>query len=137
MPPLESADLIDQCLLYTIAGKNRQNEPVLNYPTVQKCRWTQNIAQQGREFSNDAASFDARAALCGCPDGIPVGSMIWYGNLSDITGTADPPVPDSTEELYEVISVSSAKDLKGRSVRHELGLKRWNKGVPFVKDAGD
>lgn len=125
MPSLEDIDCRQGCaVMWERYGTTRQGQPVLRYPVEVGVRWVnrrgETLDPKGQTQATDADVAVDRA--------VPVGSIMWRGSLSEVPGTADPPEPSG--DLFEVLSSSTAEDLKGRTTRYELKLRRWNDTLP-------
>lgn len=133
MPPLESGDLDERCVLYRRVGTDGQGEPVVQYPRQYPCRWVETV-RQIKNKDGETVEIEAQVAITNCPS-VPLKSIVWRGGLNDVPGTADPPEPGS--ELYEVVAAKSARDVKGNACRIELMLQRFNDTLPTTLSAAD
>lgn len=131
MPRLEVSDLVHYCVVWEKTGDSRNGEPIIKPGVQHRCRWVSRRSQTTDPQSNVIAT-DADLAIDCC---VPKGSIIWKGRLDQIPGTADPTVP--TEDLYIVVGSSTAEDIKGRSVRYDLKLRRHNDSMPTIYDEFD
>ncbi len=128
MPALETSDCTDDAVLWTRNGADVNSNPTLDTPIRLKVRWVDK-ASSTMDPKNTVIGLDAQIAVANCME-IPVDSIVWHGNLGDIPGTAENPVPDA--DLYQVKSSSVARDIKGRVCRREYGLKRFGDTLPEV-----
>lgn len=132
MPALEVSDLHEYAVLWVKHGTNRQGDPVLRYPQQVPARWSR-TRRQSTDAKGQVVATDADVAIAYCGDEELEGSLVWDGKISEVPGTADPPTP--TSGLYEVVGGRAARDVKGRSLRRELRLARFNDTMPTVVDA--
>jgi len=128
MPALEAADLLEDAILWRRSGTTGKGEPILLYPESVKARWVMG-RRQTLDSKSQVQAYDAQVAVC-CD--VEVGSVMWQGHLSEVPGTADPPTPETN--LMLVIGIKQARDVKGRVVRTECQLVRWNGTLPTVID---
>lgn len=129
MPSLEESDLLNDLVCWEKYGDSRNGGIVVLYPVQLSCRWVTRYQQQ-TDPNGIVISWDTDIAVC--PE-IPIGSIVWEGQLSEIPGTTDPPTP--TSDLFEVVALKGrAKDIKGICTRREYRLKRYKNTLPTVID---
>lgn len=130
MPALEVADLVERCTVWRYYGTTGKGEVTVLQPIERRCKFVRTFNRVGADNSS-VVGIDAQVAM-DCEVGI--GSIVWPGRMSQIPGTADDLAPDDGSELYQVITVKTAKDVKGRTCRWEYGLKRYHKTLPRSVD---
>lgn len=127
MPVLEKMDLNQTAVLWLKLSENQYAQPVVNPVGVEiRVRWNDKRTQR-QDKDGNPIFYDATVVVS---QDVPVDSILWLGELADIPGSADPPVPES--DLFKVSKINTALDLKGRPNhrRRELMLDRFNDTLP-------
>lgn len=135
MPSFETAWRRQKALLWEIpegpAGYDNYGQPKRAVLSEElKVRWVNGQSQvvdpQGNTITVDATVITNRA--------VGVGSVMWQGSLEDLaaelpgTGTGTDLLPSSG--VMEVVAYSPTHDIKGRNIRHVLGLKFYRDSMP-------
>ena len=122
MPALEIVDFIHDAVLWEITGRNSFAEPVLADPIDIRCRWIQTkketVNAQGNTVTIDAQVYVAVD--------IPIGSLMWKGEVADLLGTDQTPPSDA----MQVVGFPKTPDLKGRNYRRMVNLMRFGDALP-------
>lgn len=123
MPPLERMDFHDTLVLWGYVGTDRQGDPVVAQPMQLPCRWEEGQTEipdpMGNKITVDSVIATTQDIL--------ENSIVWQGTLDSIRNAK------TLTYLYEVVIKTHAKDLKGRIVRYEYGLRRYKDTIPKVK----
>lgn len=133
MPDLTIVGFTDTVLLWERYGTTGQgNLTVLPYVEI-KARF---VRRSGRALDpkGNTVGVDAQVAV---GRDVPVGSLVWEGSESDLAvalGNAATVPMAPTSGILEVVTSNRAKDIKGRTTRRELGLKRYGDTLPRVVD---
>lgn len=124
MPPLETMDRNQTAVLWALAGRDAYNVATVSAPVEIRVRWNNKrreaVGPTGTPIATDAGAITART--------VAVGSIFWLGTLEGIPGTSEVP----TADLFEVVAIDTTLDIKGRFVRRELLLSRYNDTLPEV-----
>jgi hypothetical protein len=124
MPPFEDMDLTDVAILWPVAGRDANNEPLVGEPQQISCRWVQKnrevVTAQGESLGLDATAVVDREVA---PE-----SIMWLGALEDWYG-GQGSAGDSTQ-LMQVKTTEFARDVKGRVTRRTVGLTRFRDRLP-------
>ena len=118
MPALEITDLVHKAVLWNRIGSDVDGMPKVSATPVEiRCRWvgkqSQVLDAQGNTISVDATAVIAQD--------IEIGSCMWFGKLTGLPATLN---------LMTVVSFDSTDDIKGRSTRSTVGLKRAKNSLP-------
>lgn len=130
MPPIEHMDMTETAVLWTKTGETRYSDPLVASPQEVAARW-EKTARDAAGPNGSTLTLDASVAL---KVNVPDGSILYLGQLSDLTGTGTGTgdYPADGTPLYVVVTRDEAYDLKGRVVRHEYGLQRYRGTLPGV-----
>lgn len=128
MPALESSYRRQTAVLWEVYAVDKFNEPLRDTPVEIDVRWNTRQSEaadaQGNRVVLDATAVVGRA--------IPVGSLMWLGELADFVGTGTGSSGDDTE-IMEVMTYSETPDLKARNVRREVGLAYFRDTMPALR----
>lgn len=123
MPPLETADCLQQALMWPFLSKDRYGEDTFSLPSVIKVRW---IDKKGRvsDPKENTIQLDAQVVA---KQRLPMNCMLW------LASTANPVTEFSNLQnsgasgrgLMRVDTDQTTPDLKNRIKRFEFGLKRY------------
>jgi hypothetical protein len=109
--------------LWEKTGDGEDGEPIVTDPIEIPVKWEdvkrEVLLPNGTTIGTDATVFVNRL--------IPLGSIIWLGKLTDITGT-DPP----TSPTYQVVARDVVPDIKGRASDRTVGVIRFRDTLPEV-----
>lgn len=117
MPPLSDLTRRQTAVLWPMASRDRQNEPVMEDPVELRVRWEHRL----REVPGRDGTPLAVVATVWVDRRVPVGSAMWLGELADWPGTGR---GDNDEELCYVATRQMVPDEKGREVEWVLTLTR-------------
>lgn len=123
MPPIEVSNRFQKVLLWTRISEDRYGIPTLNPVQEILARW-ENKKGEMLDDKNQVVGIDARVHVV---IALPIGSLMWEGKLSDF-----PSDTTSITNLMQVIACEDAKDIKGRQIRREYGLKRFTQKLPNI-----
>lgn len=76
--------------------------------------------------TGDSVKLDKKVVLDRYP---PMGSIIWPGTIATLPSSGEFPADNP---LLEFVSMSTAKDIKGRDVRWEGGLIKYSRKLPTI-----
>lgn len=123
MPPIERSDLRQKAVLWPFAGVDEDGQPTVGVAEQVRCRWedkrTETKARNGDTIALDALVVVNRVVA-------PLSNM-WLGDIDDVPGTS---FLNEDEGLMQVVTAARVPDIKGRSRRYELGLKRFRDTLP-------
>jgi len=133
MPDIEVDALCQLALLWEASGFDDYGEQKRAAQSVEiNVRWV-NTQTQRLDPDGNTVAVDAVVAV---DREIAVHSIMWEGGYADLwaedagTGTGTGSEWSPAGDLMEVVSSHTAKDIKGRAVRRELGLKRFRTTMP-------
>lgn len=125
MPALVIKDLNDWAVLWLFTGYDGYGQAMIGAPLQIPVRWltrhSEALDAKGNTITLDATIYVAQD--------IAIGSHLWHGLLADWYGTGSgTATPD--EMLCEVKTFSKTPDVKGRTLRRQVGVVRLhNKGA--------
>lgn len=126
MPPIERDERRHLVTLFATAGKGRDGKNVFATPRQIRVRWswgrTESVSAQGLPVALDATAI--------VNEEIPVGSVVWYGELDDYYGTGSADTGD--REYYEVLNYREVPDLKKRNSHKTISLAYYRQGKPVI-----
>lgn len=116
MPRPEYSHRPHKAVLWVFSGRyDRSGQPEVSAPVEIDVRWNENEANvttpKEGTIRVDATVIVAQA--------VAIGSRMYRGRLTDLTGGAAP-----TGQTMEVKTTSAIDDIKGRNTARELGLIR-------------
>jgi len=135
MPPLETMDLIDTALLWTVDGVDRYGKykrstdyVELSPTTGTGVRWV-NVVKEVQDKEGNTIKIDAEVVVT---LDIDIGSTMWLGGEADIPDGLDEPNAD----LMKVVVFNKTEDLKGLSqnTRRTVSLVRISNTIPTAGD---
>ena len=127
-PPLEVCDLEGTAVLWPFLGYAANGELVVEEPVQLDVRWTwvrsSVVNSEGVRVAVDAKVVVDRE--------VSEDSLLWEGELADLTGTGS--TQPSPGDIMRVATVSEGRDFKydPRNVRRELGLVFYKGRLPTV-----
>jgi hypothetical protein len=121
MPAIETDDLVDLAMVWTIFSKTNYSELVLNIPEEVYCRWEDEVGQPGQPLDED--QYGRATVAVGEP--IAVGSLMFKGTRIE----ANTP---GAKDIRIVVACKTVRDIKGRTTRRELQLVRYANTLPGV-----
>lgn len=124
MPPLEHMDMTSKAVLWTFVRHDRDGFPLVEEPVQLCCRWEE-INKEMVDADGNRIAVDVVLAV---PQQIVMGSLMWEGKLTSLP-TVDS-IRTPPRDLYEVVGRDRGKELKGRVVRYEFGLRRYKDKLP-------
>lgn len=119
MPPLESLDLYDRAVLMEYIRQDDYGQPLVREAEEIDCQW-EDTESESRDAKGNVITIDATVVV---NREIPVGSIIWQGEIVDWLGTGSGGGSDPV--LMRVASVSAIHDIKARFYRRVLYLQRF------------
>jgi hypothetical protein len=126
VPALEITDLIHTAVVWAVTGRDVDGMPIVSHsPTQIKCRW---VGKQSVMLDKDGNTVAIDATVVVAQD-VTLFSAIWMGQLATLPGTS-PNEPPSN--VMTVVIVNKTDDLKGRSTRRTLGVKRAKDSLPVT-----
>lgn len=126
MPALEICDLVHRAVVWDIIGRDVDGAPIVkSLPRQIPCRWV-GKASEIIDADGNVVAVDAVAVVA---TDVLLFSAIWRGMLADLPGTA-PNEPPS--DVMSVVVFNKTDDMKGRSTRRTLGLKRSKDSLPVT-----
>lgn len=134
MPPVERMDMKDRAVLWGYIRSGRDGEPLIDRPVEILCRW-----EEGQiEIPNPDGSFLTVDIVLATKQDFPLNSILWEGQLVYDDTFLSPdgttyPASGPTLKLYEAVTRTRAKDIKGRGLRYEFGLRRYKDKLPTVR----
>lgn len=121
--PLETSDLNQKAVLWTVSGVDSYSRPTLSVGIEIPVRWvhkkTESLDLKGRVVSSDATVIVDRE--------IAIGSIVWKGELTNL-----PSPVSSVTDLYEVMDYRESPDIKGRYFRRTIILMRYGNTLPQI-----
>lgn len=126
MPPLEHQHMTTTAVLWSMVRHDRDGFPLVSAPEQIRVRWEEADA----EMVDDEGNRIRVDVVLTAPRQLVTGSLLWEGELASlplVDGVRTPP-----RDLYEVISRVRGKDLKGRLLRYEFGLRRYKDRLPTI-----
>jgi len=119
--PMETSDLHQLAVYWTANGYDDYGEPKIDAAVEISTRWEignfEALDPQGNTISVDALVVVDRE--------IPIGSILWLGDLADL-----PADPANYVDLRQVVSTSYVPDVKNRATRRTVGVIRHNNEIP-------
>lgn len=123
MPALEVMDLIHYAVLWPWVGVDRRAVvKVSATPSEIRCRWS-NKQKRMLDPNQNEIAVDATVIVA---QDIVIDSIMWLGQEDDIPGTSG--IPESG--LFQVKAFDRGDELKGRILRRQVGLIRFNDTFP-------
>ena len=122
MPAPEHDNRRQKAILWTRKGVNRQGQVTLNDPVEIMVRWKW-VKREVLDKQGNTVAIDAEVVTV---ETVPIGSVMWLGELNDLPGTAE--VPE--EDTMQVISAPPTPDIKGRFIQRTLMLMRIKDTMP-------
>lgn len=121
MPAVEGEGRYHKTVLWVKTGDGPTGEPVVADPIQIMARW-----EQGRRYGVDPLGRVIMADHVVTVDReIPVGSLLWKGELTNVTGTAV-----LTPPIFQVQRTDIVPDVDCRAVEHTVGVTRFRNTVP-------
>jgi hypothetical protein len=124
VPPVEAADLFQDCIVWRKIDETDDNEPVVSPGEQVDCRWV-NRRIQTVGADGEPVAYDATLAL---DEDVPDGSIVWEGCLADFEDDIA-----KKNRLMAVIRFAGTPDVKGRNTRYEYGLMRFRGVLPTIR----
>lgn len=125
MPPYTESNRYQKALLWEQAGVNAFNEPVVYEASEILVRWINKAGEmrnpQGTPVKTDASVISNQE--------IGIGSLMWEGSLAEWVGTGSELIDSG---VMQVIAMSLTPDIKGRFIRHEVGLAYFRDTMPQI-----
>ena len=127
-PPLEVCDLEGTAVLWPFLGYGANNEIVVSEPVQLDVRWTRTrssmVNTEGVRVAVDAKAVVDRE--------VSEDSLMWEGELADLSGTGS--TQPSPGDIMRVAVYSEGRDFKydPRNVRREVGLVFYKGRLPTV-----
>ena len=110
MPAIETLDRYQKAVYWERTGYDTYGQPTVAEPVEISVRW-----ETGKREVDDGKggtiSFDAEAVV---DRTIPIGSRMWFGELSDWVGTGS---AGGDDDVHIVVIAPEIKDIKGRAIR--------------------
>ena len=122
MPAPEHDNRRQKAILWTRKGVNRQGQVTLNDPVEIMVRWKW-VKREVLDKQGNTVAIDAEVVTV---ETVPIGSVMWLGELNDLPGTAE--VPE--EDTMQVVSAPTTPDIKGRFIQRTLMLMRIKDTMP-------
>lgn len=119
---LETQRLHQRAVLWLRTGFSASGEPTVGAASEVNCRWEYVTRQVPIGGQQEPVAIDAEVWVAA---DVPIGSLIWEGELADI-GTGD------VDDVYEVVSFSMVPDIKGRAKERTLLLQRYRGSMDLV-----
>jgi len=114
MPSPEVANLKQYATLWAVSGYDDYGGRTLAEPAEIKVRW-ESTKTEGEDPKSEVA---AKSVTVHADRSVAVGSEMWLGRLSDLSGTASP------GDVHVVTAITSVPDVKGRKFKYTLTLDR-------------
>lgn len=118
---LETKDLNQKAVLWTVGGVDSYSRPKLNTAIEIPVRWvdkkTERLDEKGNVVGADSVVIVDRQ--------IAIGSIIWKGELVDL-----PSPTSSITNLYEVMDTRESPDIKGRYFRRTIIITKYGSSLP-------
>lgn len=125
MPPIEIDGLYHKAVLWVKAGEDADNEPVFDSAVEIDCRWN-NTQKEMTAADGTTILIDALVVV---DRDIPVGSLLWEGELEDWLGTGSD--DNATSTLMEVRTYAKrTKDIRSRYIRRTVGVSKYKDVIP-------
>ena len=124
MPSIETADRHQKAVYWAANGFDDYGEPKVDAAIDLNVRW-ENVDMETVDVKGNTIAIDAVVVIDRV---IPVGSIFWEGQLSDIPGTSNVPAAD----FRQVVKFSSIPDIKGRNIRRLVYLRRLSDELPAL-----
>jgi hypothetical protein len=119
VPDFETMDRGQAAVYWPAAGRgNEFGEPQVGAAEEIRVRWVDRKADV-LDPAGNTVSLDAQVVT---DFRVPPGSRLWKGELADWYGTGSAADDD---EVMVAVTAAEATDLKGRTTRYEVGLKRF------------
>lgn len=115
--PIERDDLHQKAVLWLKTGTDRYGRPVTGTPVQINVRWEW-VSGLSISAASQVAGLDATVA---CDREVPLEARMWLGELADWYGSGSDTLDD---EVCEVVRKHTTPDIKNRSTRHVVGLKK-------------
>lgn len=129
MPSPERAHCNQRAVLWEKTGDDMQGQPILTTPVEIPVRWVDVYREITRKDGTPLALTADLISL----QSIPLGSLVWLGELEAWYGTGSAGYDD---DLYQVQTGDRTPDVKNRSdtrnrvVQYSNGLSRWMGTLP-------
>lgn len=123
MASLETGYRRQKAVLWPLASRDEYNNVSVGSPVELMVRWT-NIQEDVISPDNTVVRTTAMAVV---DRDIPLGSIMWLGELINWTGTAS---NDTDESVMEVVQMKKVPGLKGRKIRRTVSLTRYKGQLP-------
>ena len=120
MPALEASSLHQKAILWERTGWDANGEPVVSAPVEIACRWE----RVQREMLSEQDTTIAVDREVWVDQEIPVGSMLWEGELIDL--------PSPATDVLQVIAATKIPDIKGRDFERTVMVRRYKESLPTV-----
>lgn len=118
--PVETTELNEYAVLWALSSYDNNGEATVSAGVELKVRWTdaesQSATARGTPIAADAT------AVVDCD--IALDSIMRLGRLSA--------VPTPPTDLYEVVSMRKTPDLKARTYRRIVSLRRYKDALPTI-----
>jgi hypothetical protein len=128
MPPLSEINLNETVVYWRWLRNDRHNDPIVAPAVEINVKWEQ---QQTPGFDPQSRPifFDV---LVETSIDVPSGSILWYGELADWTGSAS----DQDNQLMQVATKDRSTDVRGQDVSYILRLRRYKSTLPVIDTDG-
>jgi hypothetical protein len=130
MPPMEVSDLVDEAVLWPLAGYDSYSEPTLGEPCEIPCRWV----GKNRVVKDAKGNTITLVATVVVDRSIPNHSVLWRGCLDDLDDRGRPPAGST---LVTVEAYNETSDVKGRETRRSVDVSTFNGTLPAVVPEDD
>jgi len=125
MPPLELMDRPTEIIAWEYQGRDSYGEiKVSDDPLSLKVRWIPK-RRELRDANDNIVVIDVSVIA---DRELPIGTIIWRGDLDDLPGTQEFPETN----VYQIVVVNTANDIKGRNTRYELMASRYKNQFPLT-----
>jgi hypothetical protein len=125
MPAIETDGREQKAVVWSANGQDRKGQKKVDQPEEINVRW-QYRKSEAKASDSKKVSIDATVTT---DRQYPLGSIFWLGEAAEL-----PEDLGDIKDLFEAVSYSNTPDVKGRDVRHELGLMRFKNTLPTVND---
>ena len=124
MPQPEEAGRLFDALLWPKTGVGEDNKPVRGEAVAINVWWVGT-----REYKEPESGLGLEAVVNVDRDVVEQ-SLLWLGSAADWYGTGSDALDDEDPGLHEVVEFKKTPDLKGRSYRRKLRLRRYQGTLP-------
>ncbi len=125
MPPIETADLYDDAVLWSASGYTSDGEVTVSAPVAIKCRWEW-VASQTTQVDGTIIGTEATIATNRV---LSNGDILWLGEFADRPTSS---TSAGQNPLVQVVAVKRANDVKSRATRCEVKAQRYKATLPAL-----